>query len=380
MADEVKSGLDGIKVGRTALSSVNGEEGILTYRGYNINDWVNQVSFEEVVHLILIGEWPTQAQLDELKGKLNSRRNLPDAVSTAIKNLPTSGAPIDSLKIGTTVLEMLDEDADSWELDDLRDKAITLTAAFPTILAAYFRLRKGEDPIAPVDGKGTAWNFLYMAHGKEPSETFESAFDCYLSLLADHSMNASTFTARSTISSTTDYYSAINAALGSLKGIAHGGANMMAMNMLIEIGDPDKVEAYVDESLEIKRRLMGIGHRIYKVRDPRVNHLMAWSEKVAAEIGDTTWYELARRMEELTNHHPYFTERGLYPNVEFYSAPMLYNLGFEPDVMPGLFALSRVVGWSANLMEQTQENRLMRPQALYVGPKHQDFVPIDERG
>lgn len=380
MSDDVNSGLDGIKVGRTELSSVNGEEGILKFRGYNINEWVNQVSFEEVVHLMLFGTWPTHAQLDELNQKLTERRVLPEAVSTAITNLPDTGAPIDSLKIGATVLAMLDNNANSWELDDLRDKALTLVAAFPTVLAMYLRKRDGKNPVAPVEGHGTAWNFLNMAHGEEPSETFEKAFDCYLSLLVDHSMNASTFTARSTFSSTTDYYSGINSALGSLKGIAHGGANMMSMRMLIDIGDPDKVKDYVDESLKIKRRLMGIGHRIYKVRDPRVNHLMAWSEKVAGEIGDNTWYELAHRMEELTNHHEYFTERGLYPNVEFYSAPMLFNLGFKPDAMPALFALSRIVGWSGNLMEQSQANRLMRPRALYVGPEHQDFVPIDQRG
>ncbi|MFW6074523.1 MAG: citrate/2-methylcitrate synthase [Chloroflexota bacterium] len=379
MADEVKSGLDGIPVARTALSSVDGENGILKYRGYDINTWVNKASFEEVAHLMWYGDWPTKTQLDELEEKLGSRRSMPKPIADTMKVLPTTGAPIDSLKIGVTELAMLDDDEDSWEQDALREKSITTTAIFPTVLAAYHRLRNGEEPLEPKPDRSSSWNFLYMVNGKEPSENAEKAFDCYLSLLAEHSMNASTFTARSTMSSTTDYYSAINSALGSLKGIAHGGANMMAMNMLLDIGDPDKIEEYVNESIEIGRRIMGIGHRIYKVRDPRVNHLMAWSETIADEIGDDTWYAMAHNMEMLTNDHPYFVDRGLYPNVEFYSAPLLYNLGFPPDLMPGVFAISRIVGWSANLMEQVEENRLMRPQAVYVGPESQEFVPIDQR-
>jgi citrate synthase len=275
---------------------------------------------------------------------------------------------------------MEDPDQDNLEHDAILEKAIRLAAAMPTILAAYQRLRSGKDPVEPDSSLSTAANFLYMVNGEKPTETQAKAFDLYLVLLAEHSMNASTFTARSTVSSTSDLYSAITAALGSLKGVAHGGANMMAMNMLLEIGSPGEIDDYVDESLRIKRRLMGLGHRIYKTRDPRVDHLMKWSEKVANEIGDTKWYQLAHRMEELTAHHPYFSERKLYPNVEFYSAPLLYNLGFPPDLMPGVFALSRIVGWSANVMEQWENNRLVRPSAEYVGPKSQQFVPIDKRG
>jgi citrate synthase len=375
----VASGLDGLVVAQTSLSSVDGTNGILKYRGYNIDDLVNKVTFEEVAYLIWYGELPTRTELDALNGKLAARRALPGNLKQIITSLPTTGAPIDSLKIAVTYLAMIDEDEESWEHEALVDKAISATAVFPTALAAYQRHRSGKAVVDPVDDLSTAGNFLYMVNGERPSDTKTAAFDTYLMLLAEHSMNASTFTARSTISSSTDYYSAINSALGSLKGIAHGGANMMAMEMLMEVGDPNQITEFVDESLRTKRRLMGIGHRIYKTRDPRVNHLMAWSEKIADEVGDDTWYELAHRMEELTNHHPYFIERGLYPNVEFYSAPLLYNLGFPPDLMPGVFALSRVVGWSANLMEQVEANRLMRPQAEYVGPSSQDFVPIGQR-
>ncbi|HMM40710.1 MAG TPA: citrate/2-methylcitrate synthase [Thermomicrobiales bacterium] len=374
------AGLEGLVVAQTELSSVNGTEGILTYRGYNINDLAENARFEEVMYLLWNGALPTRSQLDDLNDKVRHHRQLSNDVMNTLKALPRTGAPIDSLKVGVTALGMEDPDQDDLSQDGLREKAIRLAAAMPTVLAAYQRLRNGDEPVAPDTGLDTAANFLYMVRGKKPSQTQADAFNLYLVLLAEHSMNASTFTARSTISSTSDLYSAITAALGSLKGVAHGGANMMAMNMLIEISDPAKIEEYVDESLRIKRRLMGLGHRIYKTRDPRVNHLMKWSEKVANEVGDTQWYQLAHNMEELTNHHPYFTERKLYPNVEFYSAPLLYNLGLPPDMMPGVFALSRIAGWSANVMEQMEDNRLMRPQAEYVGPAHQDFVPIDQRG
>lgn len=374
------AGLEGLVVAQTELSSVNGTEGILTYRGYNINDLAENARFEEIMYLLWYGALPTRSQLDDLNDKVRHHRQLSNDVMNTLKALPRTGAPIDSLKVGVTALGMEDPDQDDLSQDGLREKAIRLAAAMPTVLAAYQRLRNGDEPVAPDTELDTAANFLYMVRGKKPSQTQADAFNLYLVLLAEHSMNASTFTARSTISSTSDLYSAITAALGSLKGVAHGGANMMAMNMLIEIGDPAKIEEYVDESLRTKRRLMGLGHRIYKTRDPRVNHLMKWSEKVANEVGDTQWYQLAHNMEELTNHHPYFTERKLYPNVEFYSAPLLYNLGLPPDMMPGVFALSRIAGWSANVMEQMEDNRLMRPQAEYVGPAHQDFVPIDQRG
>lgn len=373
-------GLEGLVVAQTELSSVNGTEGILTYRGYNIHDLAENASFEEIIHLLWYGTLPTRAQLNDLEERLSAHRRLTPAVSNVIHALPRTGQPIDALKAGVTTLGMEDPTQDDTSQEALRDKALVLAAAMPTMLATYQRLRSGQQPLEPLNDLDTAANFLYMVNGERPSETKHGAFNCYLVLLAEHSMNASTFVARSTFSSTTDIYSAVTAALGSLKGLAHGGANMMAMKMLLEIGDPNKIEEYVDESLRIKRRMMGLGHRIYKTRDPRVDHLMRWSEKVAKEIGDETWYQLAHRTEELTAHHPYFTERKLYPNVEFYSAPLLYNLGFPPDLMPGIFGISRIVGWSANIMEQAEHNRLVRPQVEYIGPEHQDFVPLDERG
>lgn len=373
-------GLEGIVVAETGLSSVNGTEGILTYRGYNIHDLAEHTSFEEIIHLLWNEKLPNRAELDNLVDDLNRHRAITDELMQVIRGLPKTGAPIDALKVGVTALGMADPDQDNTEHEAISAKATRLTAAMPTILAAYQRLRSGKEPVAPDPEMDTAGNFLYMVTGERPSETKRHAFNLYLVLLAEHSMNASTFVARSTISSTSDYYSAITAALGSLKGVAHGGANMMAMEMLLDIGDPNQINEYIDESLRTKRRIMGLGHRIYKTRDPRVDHLMKWSEKVAREIGDDTWYQLAHNMEELTATHPYFSERKLYPNVEFYSAPLLYNLGFPPDLMPGVFAISRIAGWTANLIEQVAHNRIMRPQAEYTGPAHQDFVAIEQRG
>lgn len=373
-------GLEGLVVAQTELSSVNGTEGILTYRGYNIHDLAEHTSFEEIIHLLWYRTLPTRAQLDDLEERLSTHRTLTPAIAAVIRDLPRSGAPIDALKAGVTTQGMEDPTQDDISPEALREKATRMAGAMPTMLAAYQRLRSGQEPLEPQPDLDTAGNFLYMVNGVRPTATQRGAFNTYLVLLAEHSMNASTFVSRSTFSSTTDIYSAINAALGSLKGVAHGGANMMAMRMLLDIGDPNKIDDYVDESLRTKRRMMGMGHRIYKTRDPRVDHLMHWSEKVAQEIGDETWYQLAHRTEELTAHHPYFTERKLYPNVEFYSAPLLYNLGFPPDLMPGIFAISRIAGWSANVMEQGEHNRLVRPQVEYIGPAHQEFVPLEQRG
>jgi citrate synthase len=372
-------GLEGIVVAQTELSSVNGTEGILTYRGYNIHDLAETALFEEIVYLLWYGALPTRAQLDSFNAEVRGHLTLSDAVRTTIAALPRGGAPIDALKVAVTALGMEDRDQDDLTHEALIAKATRLTGAMPTALAMYQRLRSGKTPVDPDPDLDTAGNFLYMVNGEKPSKTKHDAFNTYLVLLAEHSMNASTFTSRSTVSSTSDIYSAITAALGSLKGVAHGGANMMAMKMLLEIGSPDQIDDYIDESLRIKRRLMGLGHRIYKTRDPRVDHLMHWSENVASEVGDDKWYQLAHRMEELTAHHPYFAERKLYPNVEFYSAPLLYNLGFPPDLMPAVFAISRIAGWSANIMEQMQNNRLIRPQAEYIGPAHQEYVPLDQR-
>lgn len=379
-ANEINSGLEGVVVAETSLSLVDGQNGILRYRGYNIDDLAQQTSFEEIMHLLWFGTLPTQAQLSELQDRLKSHRALSPAVKKVLTDLPTTGAPIDAMRAATTTMAMEDPDERNLEADAITERAIRMTAAFPSMLAGYLRLRDGKEMIEPDNSLGEAANFLYMLTGEKPTKLQADSFNCYLILVAEHSMNASTFSARVTFSTITDIYSAISAALGCLKGDAHGGANARAMEMLLDIGSADNAEPYVEESLRTKRRLMGIGHRVYRVRDPRAKHLMGFSESVSEEKGDRTWHDVAAKLEDLTNEHPYFTERKLYPNVEFYSAPLLYALGIPTDAMPGAFAISRVVGWTANLMEQMQNMRLIRPQARYTGPDSAEFVPIEERG
>jgi citrate synthase len=379
-ATVVASGLEGIVVAETELSMVDGERGRLTYRGYNIDDLATQASFEEIMYLLWYGELPNRSQLDELESHLSTHRALSPAVKGALAHLPTTGAPIDAVRVGVSVMAMEDPTERSLAYDDVLEKSVRMAAAMPTMLAGYVRLRRGEEMIDPDPNLNTAANFLYMLNGEKPTDLQATAFNRYLILVAEHSMNASTFAARVTFSTITDVYSAIASALGTLKGDAHGGANARAIEMLFEIGSVDKVEGYIEESLRIKRRLMGIGHRVYKVRDPRAKHFMDLTEAVADQIGDRTWYEVAAAVETITNQHEYFVERRLYPNVEFYSAPLLYMLGVPPDAMPGVFSLSRIAGWTANLLEQLQANRLIRPQAKYVGPETQEFVPVDQRG
>lgn len=379
-AQEINSGLEGVVVAETSLSMIDGQNGILRYRGYSIDDLAQTTSFEEIMHLLWFGTLPTRSQLQDLEQRLRSHRSISDTVKKVIADLPSTGAPIDAIRAAVTAMAMEDPNERDLDNEAIQERSIRMAAAFPTILAAYLRTREGKDIVDPDKSLGEAGNFLYMLTGDKPTELQANAFNCYLILVAEHSMNASTFSARVTFSTITDLYSAISAALGCLKGDAHGGANARAMEMLLDIGTKENVEPYIEESLKIKRRLMGIGHRVYRARDPRAKHLMGFSESVAEQKGDRTWHDVAVRLEDMTNEHPFFTERKLYPNVEFYSAPLLYSLGIPIDAMPAAFALSRVVGWTANLMEQLQNMRLIRPQARYTGPETAEFVPIDQRG
>jgi citrate synthase len=373
-------GLEGVVAGSTSISNVEGTIGRLSYRGYMIQDLVAHCSFEEVFYLLIYGELPTRAQLADFEGKLRQRRTLPDKAMQVLRTLPFTGEPIDVLRTMVSTLALLDPDVNNTQHDAVIDKAITLAARMPTIVAAYDRLRGGKEPVAPDPELGHAGNLLYMIKGERPAPEDEDALDAYFVLTAEHSFNASTFTAKIVISTLSDYYSGIVGALCSLKGPAHGGANQKAMEMLLEIGDVDNVEAFIDRALATKRRLMGLGHRIYKTYDPRAAQLNEHARIVAERTGNTKWYQIARRVDEISHTHPYFAERKIYPNVDFYSAPLLYTLGFKPDVMPTLFACSRIGGWTAHILEQLADNRIIRPNAEYIGPDIRQFVPIDRRG
>lgn len=377
--DTAGRGLEGIVVAETTLSMVDGTNGRLTYRGYSIGDLARQASFEEILALLWYGELPAADELAELHRRLVAARELSPAVTGVLDALPRGGEPIDALRAGVTALAMEDPTAADLSRDAVIEKSIRLASTLPTMLARYDRLRRDEEPIAPDASLGHAANFLYMLRGASASEVEVRALETYLMLLAEHSMNASTFSARVTISTVSDLYSAIATALGTLKGDAHGGANRRAMEMLLEIGTAERADQFVEESLRRKRRLMGFGHRIYKTRDPRVDYLLGQARTLAEQRGGAPWVDLAERLEQITTEHPYFVERRLYPNVEFCSAPLLYTLGFAPDLMPAIFALSRIGGWTAHVLEQLELNRIYRPQARYVGPEARAFPPLAER-
>jgi citrate synthase len=373
-------GLEGVIATETALSNVEGNIGRLSYRGYNIDDLAEKSTFEEVTYLLWYGELPTARQLTDFAAQIQAGRELPDLAWNLLRLLPRDGAPIDALRTVVSALAMADKDVDNTSHDAVIQKATRLAGMFPSIIAAYDRLRRNLDPVKPRADLDYAANMLYLLSGEPPKPAQVAALNTYLVLTAEHSLNASTFAAMVTISAVSDYYSAIVTAIGTLRGTAHGSANQKAMEMLMEIGAPDKVEAYVDHALATKHRLMGMGHRIYKTRDPRAKHLAHHAESLARVAADTRWFDIANRLDGMSVSHPYFAERKIYPNVEFYSAPVLFGLGLAPDLMPAAFACSRVAGWTAHLLEQLTDNRLFRPSATYIGPALRAYTPVKERG
>jgi citrate synthase len=316
---------------------------------------------------------PGAAGRAALHEQLAARRGLSPTATSVLAALPHATVPIDALRTIVSAIAADDELAARTDLPAVRNIALRLTAEMPTILASFGRIRQGLEPLAPRADLGQAANLLWMYSGAEPSPAHVAALNTYFVLLAEHSLNASTFAARVVIGARGDVYGAVTAAIAALKGDLHGGANQKAYEMLQAMGSPDGVADYVAESLRIKRRIMGIGHRIYKVEDPRVRHLRANSESLVAQGADPRIHRTAEALRELTAGHPYFMERKLAPNVEFYSAPLLGGLGFPADMFPALFASSRIAGWTAHIVEQLQDNRLIRPKAAYVGPAPRPF-------
>jgi citrate synthase len=377
----VDPGLEGVVVGHTQLSNVEGTIGRLTYRGFDIDDLASNATFEEVAHLLLAGHLPSRTELDSLRSELASQRALPEPLLAAMQNVPKTAWPMDVLRTIVSGLALFSPIASNGEHHSDVHVAIALVAKFPTIVAAWDRIRRGLDPIAPRNDLSQAANFLYMRSGKVPSTIESLALDTYLVLLADHSYNASTFSARVTASTRADIYAAVTAALATLQGDLHGGAASASYSTLVAVGRPEKAEAYVRAALERKERIMGMGHREYKVRDPRAKHLEAMAKRLAEHIGDSHWYETASALENasrkvLQENKP---DNTIYANVDFYTAPVLADLGVPGDEFTCLFACGRIAGWTAHILEQLAENRLIRPQAQYTGPPPGPFVPIEGR-
>ena len=367
-------GLEDIIAAETAVSDIDGKQGRLFYVGYDIHELV-AASFEEIIYLLHNLELPSKAQLDEVTEQLASERDLDAFVEGLMPTMVQQTSPMSMLR--TTVSAMSAHDPDGWDqsMEANYRKAIRLIARFPTVIATFDRLRNKEDVLKPNPKLSHAGNLLWMLQGREPEEEVARILDICLVLHADHTMNASTFAARVAASTLADIHSAMTAAIATLKGPLHGGANEAVMKTLLEIGSVEKVEEVVKAKLGAKEKIMGFGHRVYKTEDPRATHLRKLSQQIGEMTGDTRWYEMSRKMEEVV-----MGEKGLYPNVDFYAASVYYSMGIPVDLFTPIFAASRVAGWTAHVREQYADNRLIRPESEYVGPPHRSYVPLDQRG
>ncbi len=374
---EYAKGLEGVTANESALSKVEGQEGLLSYLGYSINDLVENCSFEEVTHLLHRGKLPSASELAAFEKELRSQRQLPQGVIDFLKAAPKDANPMDVLRTAVSMLGLHDSRAKIGEPDQdaNREVAISLVAQSPIIVAYYHRARQGLD-LPPVrDDLSEAGHFLYLMSGEEPSEAATKTLDIAYTLHADHGMNASTFSARVTIATLSDFYSAMTSAIGTLKGPLHGGANEGVIKMLQEIGDLESVDAYVEDCLTHKKKIMGIGHRVYKVLDPRAPHLQKMAIKLTEELGETKWIDMSERIATIMRER-----KGLNANVDFYSATVYYSLDIPTDLFTPIFAIARMSGWTAQVLEQLEDNRLYRPLTKYVGPAELSPVPaISER-
>lgn len=368
----IDRGLEGVIACTTAISAIQGST--LVYRGYTIEDLAENATFEEVVYLLWFGRLPTRKELADLHESLDRKMALPPRSFGWFHGLPTEVHPMDFLHAVVAGLSLHDPDANIIDDEPNRRKAVRLTARLGTIVAAYHRVRSGQWPLQPVPGKGIAWNFLYMLTGQEPTPARVRQFDTCLVLHADHELNASAFSARVTSSTESGIYSSIMAAIGTLKGPLHGGANERVMRMLEEIGSLDRIEAFLQEALAEKRKVMGFGHRVYREGDPRAKILRAMSEEICRETGLSHYFEMSVRIDEVMQR-----EKGLLPNVDFYSATVYHAMGIPTDLFTPVFAMSRVAGWCAHVLEQYSKNRIYRPRGQYVGPVGLEYVPIDRR-
>ncbi|CAB3393815.1 citrate synthase [Kyrpidia spormannii] len=369
-----REGLEDVVVAESQICFIDGKKGRLIYRGYDIHDLATHSTFEEVVFLLWHGRLPKKSELDDLKAQLHRHQSLPEPVAKAMSSFPQSASPMEVLRTTVSLLSTYDAEAGEISRDANLRKAARLVAQLPTIVAAWEQLRHGRDPIAPRDDLSIAGNFLYMLFGEEPSPAHQRVFDTALILHADHELNASTFSARVTAATLSDLYSAITSAIGTLKGPLHGGANEQVMKMLLDIGEVDRAESWVKQALAEKKKIMGFGHRVYRTEDPRATHLRKMSEQMGKEAGDLKWYEISQAVERVVRE-----EKGLYPNVDFYSASTYYSMGIPVDLFTPIFAVSRIAGWTAHVLEQYEHNRLIRPRAEYVGPQDLTYVPLDQR-
>ncbi|HEX6231018.1 MAG TPA: citrate/2-methylcitrate synthase [Actinomycetota bacterium] len=370
-----EKGLREIVAGQTRLSDIDGLAGRLWYVGYPIEELAEHATFEEVVHLLHELRLPTQAELDELTGFMVEQREPSRFIGDLMHTLAQQTSPMSMLRTSVSAASAFDPDG--WDTSDEADrrKALRLVARTPSFLAMYHRLRTGQEVVPPHPKLPHAANFLYMLTGVEPAQEDADVLDTTFTLYADHTMNASTFTARIIASTLADIHSAITGAIAALKGPLHGGANEEAMKMLEEVGEPANAEAYVRDRLARKEKIMGFGHAVYKTMDPRARILKRLSRETGERHGDLSWYRISEAIEETTLH-----QKNLHPNVDFYAASVYHVLGIPTDLMTPIFTIARMAGWTAHVREQYADNRIIRPDSEYVGPRDQRWVPIDRRG
>jgi len=373
----IAKGLEGIIANSTRLSDVLGDQGILIYSGYDINELAGKATYEEVVYLLWHGVLPNRTQLEELKNQLREARELPQGVIEFLQEAPKKANPMDVIRTAVSMLGLYDNELNEEGSRDSADyrRALSITAKVGVIAAYFHRARQGQS-LPPIrKDLDEAAHFLYLLNGEEPTEEAAKTLDVAYVLHADHGMNASTFSARVTIATLSDIYSAITSAIGTLKGPLHGGANEGVIHMLLEIGSEDKVDAWLEEQLAQKKKIMGIGHRVYKVLDPRAPHLRDMAIKLCDQLGDAKWIRMSERIASTMKE-----KKGLNANVDFYSATVYYSLGIPTDMFTPIFAIARTSGWTGHVLEQLADNRLYRPLSEYVGPAvGKKYVPIEER-
>lgn len=368
------AGLRGVVAAQSAIGDVNGEQGILIYQGYDIHDLAEHSTFEEVVFLLWNGRLPKQEELDDLTAQIRANYKVPGEIIAGMKYMPKDADPMDVLRTCVSALDFYDREGHGTDRESAHAAAVKVTGQMGTLVAAWDRIRNGKDPITPDPSLSIAENFLYMLRGEKADADEARIFDIALILHADHELNASTFTTRVVAGTLADMYGAVTAGIAALAGPLHGGANTAVMKMLIEIDDPAKIDDWVDNALAAKRKIMGIGHAVYKTEDPRATWLRKFSKQMADKKGDQKWYEMSQRIEKLMNE-----KKGMFPNVDFYSASTYYLMGIPLDLFTPIFAVSRISGWTGHILEQYANNKLIRPRAEYIGARDQKYVPIAER-
>jgi len=367
-------GLRGVVAAQSAIGDVNGEQGILIYQGYNIHDLAEHSTFEEVVFLLWNGRLPKADELADLKERLRRNYEVPAEVVEMMKAFPKDADPMDVLRTAVSSLDFYDKNGHGTDREQAVKAAVRITGQIGTIAAAWDRIRNGKDVIAPDKNLSIAENFLYMLRGERADQDEEHIFDVCLILHADHELNASTFTTRVVAGTLAGMYGAVTAGVAALAGPLHGGANTNVMKMLLEIGDPAKIDTWLDQALAEKRKIMGIGHAVYKTEDPRATWLRKFSKQMADKKGEQKWFTMSQAIEKAM-----LDKKGMYPNVDFYSASTYYLMGIPLDLYTPIFAVSRISGWTGHILEQYGHNKLIRPRAEYIGARDLKYTPLDQR-